>query len=150
MTTPTPRVGARLLLIDADDRVLLIHERYDDAGSTHWLTPGGGVEGDESLPVAAAREAYEETGIAVQLPVDAPSVLVTQRLWSWRHLHFDQTDHFFLARVPSGLDVVPQGLTEVESQTLLGHRWWALDELRATDEVILPGELADVLATLVE
>lgn len=148
MRRPTLRVGARLLLLDADGRVLLIHERYDDDGNTHWLTPGGGVEGDEDLRVAAVREAFEETGIEVELAADAPEVLTTRRLWNWRDLHFDQTDHFFLARVPSGLPVVPQALTAVEQQTLIGHRWWTVEELRATDEVIVPPGLGDLLAGL--
>lgn len=145
---PTLRVGARLLLLDADGRVLLIHERFDDDGHTHWLTPGGGVEGEEDLRVAAVREAYEETGIEVELAVDAEAVLVTRRLWNWRELYFDQTDHFFVAHVPSGLPVVPQALTAVEQQTLLGHRWWTVAELQATDEVILPAGLGDLLAGL--
>jgi len=144
---PTFRVGGRLLLIDADDRVLLIHETYEDAGSgrTHWLTPGGGVEDEEDPRQTAVREAFEETGIEVSLAADAPEVLTTRRYWSWRDLHFDQVDHFFAARVPSGLAVQPQGLTDVEVLTLLGHRWWSVAELRETTETILPPQLAEIL-----
>ena len=35
-----PRSGARVVLLDPDGRVLLIHERIESG--THWLTPGGG------------------------------------------------------------------------------------------------------------
>lgn len=144
---PTFRVGGRLLLIDADDRVLLIHETYEQDGVplTHWLTPGGGVENDEDPRQTAVREAFEETGIEVTLAADAPEVLTTRRYWSWRQLHFDQIDHFFAARVASGLAVQPQGLTDVEMLTLLGHRWWTATELRETAETILPPQLAEVL-----
>lgn len=146
--SPTPRVGGRLLLVDQSERVLLIHEQYNDRKETHWLTPGGGVEGVEDPRETAVREAFEETGIRVTLEPDAAEVLRTRRLWSWRQLHFDQVDHFFFARVPDGLAVEPQGLTEVENETLLGHRWWSLYELQATTETILPPELADVLSEL--
>jgi len=144
---PTFRVGGRLLLIDTDDRVLLIHETYEQDGEprTHWLTPGGGVENDEDPRQTAVREAFEETGIEVALGADAPEVLTTRRYWSWRDLHFDQVDHFFATRVASGLPVQPQGLTDVEVLTLLGHRWWSVAELRATSETILPPQLAEVL-----
>jgi hypothetical protein len=54
-------------------------------------------------------------------------------------------DHFFLARVPDGLQVAPRGLTEVEQLTLIGTRWWTLAELRASDEIMLPPDIADVL-----
>ena len=137
-------------MIDTQGRVLLIHERYELNGQPrdHWLTPGGGVEAGEDPRESAVREAYEETGITLHLAPDAPEILTTRRLWSWRELHFDQTDHFFCARVPAGVPVHPRGLTEVEMSTLLGHRWWTVDELRATDATVLPPQLADVLAAL--
>jgi 8-oxo-dGTP pyrophosphatase MutT (NUDIX family) len=141
------RVGGRLLLLDPADRVLLIHERIQD-GTTHWLTPGGGVEGTESPRTAAEREAMEELGIAVTLPPDAEAVLSTQRLWSWDGVVYDQTDHFFTARVPAAVDPVPGGLTDIEKSTLLGFRWWSVAELRATSEIVVPDQLADVLQQL--
>jgi 8-oxo-dGTP pyrophosphatase MutT (NUDIX family) len=142
---PVARVGGRLILLDPLDRVLLIHERIQD-GTTHWLTPGGGVEGDESPRTAAEREAGEEIGLDVTLPSDAQPVLTTQRLWSWNDVVYDQTDYFFLARVPQAHDPAPRGLTDQEKVTLLGFRWWSGAELRATGEVLVPGDLADVLA----
>jgi 8-oxo-dGTP pyrophosphatase MutT (NUDIX family) len=141
------RVGGRVLLIDADERVLLIHERIE-AGQTHWLTPGGGVEADERPWQAAVREVYEETGLAVGLGPSAPEVLTTRRRWSWAGATYDQVDHFFVARVPNGLSVLPRGLTAVEQQTLLGHRWWSAGQLRATRECVVPAELADLLVRL--
>ena len=144
MTEPVARTGGRVLMLDPDDRLLLIHERLEHGG-THWLTPGGGVEGDESPRVAAAREAIEEVGVAVDLPPDSEPVLVTQRLWGWNGITYDQTDHFYVARVPSGVAIQPRGLTEVEQQTVLGHRWWTVDELAQTTEVVVPGDLAIVL-----
>ena len=54
--TPVARVGGRVLVVDASQRVLLIHERIED-GTTHWLTPGGGVEAGEQPAEAARREA---------------------------------------------------------------------------------------------
>lgn len=145
--TPVDRVGGRVLLIDPDARVLLIHERIED-GSTHWLTPGGGVEAGEHPRAAAVREAYEETGLVLELAPDVEAVHVTRRLWSWGGTTYDQIDHFFVASVPAGAQIRPRGLTEVEQATVLGHRWWSVDELRGTDEVLLPADLADVLATL--
>ena len=139
------RVGGRVLLLDPADRLLLIHERLED-GSTHWLTPGGGLEGDEQPREAARREAIEETGIAIDVGADAQAVLVTRRDWSWGGVDYDQVDHFFTARVPAGIVVAPAALTSVEQQTMIETRWWSEAELRRTDAVLLPTDLADILA----
>jgi len=144
--SPVARVGGRVLLVDPDDRVLLIHERIED-GSTHWLTPGGGVEDGESPRSAAEREAFEEVGVRVDLGTAEP-VLVTQRGWSWAGIEYDQADYFYLAYVPEQVSLAPGGLTAVEQTTLLGHRWWTVEDLRSTTEVILPADLGDVLAKL--
>jgi 8-oxo-dGTP pyrophosphatase MutT (NUDIX family) len=135
------------MVIDPAGRMLLIHEHVWD-GSTHWVTPGGGVEPGETPQQAAARELAEETGIAALVAPDAESVLVTRGLWSWAETTYDQVDHFFVARVATGLAVSPVRLTEIETQTMLGHRWWSAAELRATDEVIEPAQLADALGRL--
>lgn len=144
MNRPIRRVGGRVLIVDPDDRLLLVHERLED-GSTHWLTPGGGVEGDEDPRAAAVREAIEEVGIAVTVPAHADAVLVTRRLWSWDGVTYDQTDHFYLARVPAGLEATPRGLTAIERQTLLGFGWWSVAQLRATSETLVPHDIGEVL-----
>ncbi len=144
MSRPIPRVGGRVLVVDPDERLLLLHERLED-GSTHWLTPGGGVEAGEGPRDAAMREALEEVGIELALAPDAQAVLVTRRLWSWAGITYDQIDHFYLARVPAGLEVSPRGLTAVERQTLLGFDWWDVALLQNTSEKVLPQNLGDVL-----
>ncbi len=136
-----------MLLVDASARLLLIHERLEHGG-THWLTPGGGVEDGEHPRAAARRETVEETGLEIDLPADAEAVHTTRRLWSWRGIEYDQVDHFFLAHVPDGLEVHPQSLTDVERETWLGSRWWTVAELRATDELLVPPDIGDVLAAI--
>ena len=141
------RVGGRVFMVDASDRVLLIHETLEHGG-THWLTPGGGLEDGEQPREAAAREAFEETGIEVTIDADAEAVLTTRRDWSWHGVEYDQIDHFYLVRVPDGLPVQPRALTEIERETLLGSRWWTIAELTATQEILLPPDLGAVLGGL--
>lgn len=52
-----------LLVLDAQQRVLLVRQAGDQA----WLAPGGLIEPGETPADAALREAWEETGLEVEL-----------------------------------------------------------------------------------
>ncbi len=56
---PVPTVD---IIIEIDDRIVLIERKYQPLG---WALPGGFVDYGESFEQAAVREALEETGIAV-------------------------------------------------------------------------------------
>ena len=58
MTELPYRRSSRALLV-AGDRVLLAEHRTH-TGPSVWVAPGGGVEGDETLHEALAREVFEE------------------------------------------------------------------------------------------
>ncbi|MEM8812568.1 MAG: NUDIX domain-containing protein [Pseudomonadota bacterium] len=53
-------LGARVLVTDVDDRILLIKHTYVPG----WYMPGGGVDRGETMLAAARRELLEETGLA--------------------------------------------------------------------------------------
>jgi ADP-ribose pyrophosphatase YjhB (NUDIX family) len=144
MTTPVRRFGARVILLDPEQRVLLIHEATEP-DRPYWLTPGGGIEPGETPQQAAAREVLEETGIEVVIPPDAPAVFTERRLWAYNGVSYDQSNVFFAARVPAGLTLEPAHLTAMEQATLLGLRWWTLDDLSRSDEVFYPAGIAELV-----
>jgi ADP-ribose pyrophosphatase YjhB (NUDIX family) len=97
----TPRVAAGALLVDDDDRPLLVKPTYKDG----WDVPGGYVEPGESPRAACIREVLEELGIAPPLGrllvVDwAPSDLEGDKLlflFDGGRLDQDTTDRIRLA-----------------------------------------------------
>ncbi|WOX21830.1 NUDIX hydrolase [Streptomyces solicathayae] len=142
------RQVARVVLLDPDDRILLMHGfEPDDPAQTWWFTPGGGLEGEESREAAALRELAEETGIT---DVDLGPVL-WQRVCSFpfdgRRWH--QDEWFYLART-SQTTVSPGGLTELEARSTKGLRWWTSAELSAARETVYPTKLAELLRTLLD
>jgi 8-oxo-dGTP pyrophosphatase MutT (NUDIX family) len=143
---PVERRAARVLLVDADDRVLLFHgcDPHDPGAGRWWFTPGGGLDPGESPAQAAARELAEETGLVVHPEqLGAP---VHARTASFRFAggSYRQSEEFFLLRVVAH-EVDSAGFSALELAAVLGHRWWPRDELRSTDQRVYPVELPDVL-----
>jgi len=134
------RDAARVLLLDAADRTLLVAHLPGD-GRTVWTAPGGGLDPGESHAAAAARELREELGLDLTL---GPWVWSRSATFEFRGVWLHQVERWFTARVP-GLDVDRLPLADL---TTAGARWWTLDELVRTDEVLAPRALAGHLATL--
>ena len=138
------RPTARVLLIDAAERVLLFDMHSDD-GQVFWAPPGGGVEPGETHEQAAVRELTEETGWAS--PVLGPEIGHRRHVVSWSGVRYDCRERWYLARVDR-LEVDDAGWTEEERTDMRAHRWWTPDELAATADRLVPADLASVVATI--
>lgn len=139
------RVTGRLLPIDEQDRVLLLHgcdpARRDQP---FWFTVGGGVDEGETTAEAAAREAYEETGLVVDPAGLGPPMWRAHARFSFDGRQISQVNDFYVVRVPC-FEASFAGLEELEQDCLDGHAWWSATELRATREPYVPVELPDRL-----
>jgi 8-oxo-dGTP pyrophosphatase MutT (NUDIX family) len=144
---PLPvRRAARVILLDPDDRVLLMW--YDDGppNGPHWSTPGGGAEDGEDYPAAALRELAEETGWAdIAL---GPEVLRRKFPMDYGGWMVEQQERLYLARtVQPGRDI--RGVEAMHATDGIGGwRWWSLPELDQTAEEVWPHGLADLIRSL--
>jgi 8-oxo-dGTP pyrophosphatase MutT (NUDIX family) len=141
--SPPVRTAARVLLLDPDDRVLMM--RYDDGppNGRHWSTPGGGVEPGEDYPAAARRELAEETGWAdIMLRGE-----VFNRAFEMEYAGkiVLQDEHIFLARTDQPEREI-RGVDAMHvADGIAAWRWWTLAELETTAEVIWPRNLPDLI-----
>jgi 8-oxo-dGTP pyrophosphatase MutT (NUDIX family) len=148
--TTYARRTARVLIVDAADRLLLVCSARipDQPECGHaWFIPGGGVEPGEDLAAAAVRELREETGL-VAAPADLRLVAYTAGRADPGPASGLLRDDFFLHRVASH-QVDTTALTEFERLHFVGHRWWTHQELSETNETVYPHGLASLLAELV-
>lgn len=141
------RRAVRVLLLDPDDRLLLLQsfDHTNPARGSFWVTIGGGVEPGESDVDAALREVVEEVGIH---DIDlGPLVAHYRDTFTFHGVTYDQANDYYLAR--TGMtEVDGSGRDEIEVRSTLSHRWWTVPELQAsTDAFTCPG-LGDLIAGL--
>lgn len=138
----------RVVLLSPSARVLLI--KYRNLGPLGtpqpcWTLAGGGRDRGETIEQTAAREVAEETGIThIRL---GPVIWYGEdgrRSGDWKIIF---KEHFILAFAPT--EVLDQsGWTDHERREILETRWWTIEDLRTTNEVIYPPRLVDHLAPL--
>jgi ADP-ribose pyrophosphatase YjhB (NUDIX family) len=148
--TVIDRQAARVLLVDRAGRTLLLHGG-DPArpGVRWWFTPGGGLNGDETPAQGAARELLEETGLRVAAEQLGAPVWHEVAEFSYLERQYRQEQDFFLLRVTEW-QIDMAGMDADEQQTITEHRWWSLEEIDASAELIFPAGLTTLLRRVTE
>ena len=146
---PFVRPTARVILLDTQDRVLLILATItvgaDQGPESFWHMPGGLIEPGETGEQAARRECAEETGIR-HISV-GPCVWHRRHVARWHGRWYDWRERYFLARTDE-TQTTAHDMAGPELEEFREHRWWSLDELRRSDETFVPGRLAALLPPL--
>jgi ADP-ribose pyrophosphatase YjhB (NUDIX family) len=121
---PDPRIRVSALL-RWGDRILLC--RHEKGGLEHWLLPGGGVQGGETLTRALLRELAEETGLLEggdEIPLEGPVAIVEsiapERSPVARHV----VHVIFAGDLTGSLSTITSS-----DDAVRGHRLFAADEL---------------------
>jgi 8-oxo-dGTP pyrophosphatase MutT (NUDIX family) len=147
--TRLKRTSAKVLLLNPDGRVLLFvgMDPAHPARPPIWFPVGGGVENGETQEHAAIREVKEETGLLIS---DLGPVVMTRHVdFEFELDSYDQDETYYAVTTAA---FVPDtaGWTKVEQRAMSGYRWWSVDDLRATNEIVFPEGLSELVERVLE
>ena len=145
------RPAARILIIDPDDRILLF--KADDFPldpesriATYWYVPGGAVEHGETFEEAARRELWEETSIRdVEI---GPCVWMREQVLEFHGIGRALAQERFFPVWVADNSLSFANMLDMEATVMTDHRWWPLDALRRTNDVVFPPDLPEHLAPI--
>lgn len=149
---PPRRPATRVLLLDPDDRVLLLRAAVDGSPDVlFWVTTGGGVEPGESVRAAGVREVAEETGLVLAEAALRGPLWRRRAVFEFEGRTVQAEEDYFAAAVdvftPDGA-----GMTTLEQRTVSDARWCGPAEIEALDvagETVYPPGLAQLLTEAV-
>lgn len=134
------RPAARAILIDPDDRVLLVRFEFPDLDV--WCAPGGGVDPGEDTVDGLRRELSEEVGLDLAEIDVGPCIAHRVHVQPMSGGFDGQEEWFYAVRVPA---FTPDGaLTreQLRAENLHELRWWSVAELQDQIGVTPDGEHA--------
>jgi TDG/mug DNA glycosylase family protein len=139
---PVERSAVRALVLDRDDRTLLVEFR-DHAGQVWWSTPGGGVDEGEAPEQTLRRELGEEAGLD-DFDI-GPEIWFREHTFTWAGRVLHQRERIHLVRVDAH---EPAPRVDLAAEGVASLRWWTLDELEQTPAELVPKRLAEVMRDL--
>lgn len=124
------RDNARAFILNEKKEILLQRFIFRFTGKERilWVTPGGGVEADESFKEALERELFEELGI--EIDVAGEPVLTLDIPFDGRDGKFISHEVYYLLQLSSDTIVSFENMEENEKDTFLDLKWWSLEELQ--------------------
>lgn len=129
-------------------RILLMRAEVPEGTHDLWLTPGGGMEPDESQQQALQREIWEETGQRVGDLT--PPVWTRRHTYQFRGATIEQHETFYFVPTAPFEPTTRHNPAAAEMSVFREFRWWSIAEIQRSAELFVPLRLADHLQRLLD
>jgi 8-oxo-dGTP pyrophosphatase MutT (NUDIX family) len=133
-----------VLLIDPQQRVLMLAAKDPADGRVIWFVPGGGREPNESLEETARRELAEEVGLLDPPPLEGP-IWTRKHKFTWSGRAFAQHETFFVCHLAEPLPIDTIHHDGPEGESFAGARWCRADEIATLKDIVAPRRMAELL-----
>lgn len=110
----THYIGAGGVLVDDDNRILVIQEKHHTR--RHYKLPGGALDADEHIADAVVREVFEETGIESEF-------ISLNCFRHWHGYRYGKSDIYFVCRLKPLSHTITLDPSEIAEAL-----WMPLDE----------------------
>ncbi|MDU5083273.1 NUDIX domain-containing protein [Tissierella carlieri] len=137
------RLTARGIVINRNTGKILLIKYFDKYSKStkefidgFWVLPGGGVKRNETFEEAIKREIYEETGI---ININVKNC-VFSRIMHAELRNIKQSlyyERYYIVETDD-VEISINNLTKNEIKVICEYKWWSINELKQTEDVIFP------------
>jgi 8-oxo-dGTP pyrophosphatase MutT (NUDIX family) len=144
------RKSSRAILLNEKEEVFLFKFEFASLSEhkTLWVTPGGGLEYEESFEEGLARELFEELGIVIGFP--CKYIFYRNKPFETNNGEiFMSEERYYLVRVNTEV-ISFENMTNNEKKHTKSWRWWSLKDLEVSEDTFFADDLAEKIGLVLE
>lgn len=142
------RKAARAVLLTSQNEILLIKISDPSGTWSGWITPGGGIDDNETDIQSLARELKEELGYTQ--PFKAEKLWFRTTRFTWVNENYEQTETFYLLKTEKFEVAESLELTESEKAGFKDIKWWRLEEIAKSSDNFAPPRFYELLKDILD